>query len=433
MLILVTKLLIVASEWVGNITLSPSSKFYDQIRAISGIKGWPLDLNFTICKDIKENSICTGQVVILTGGANIAANITNLNASAAIVITNSHHSVNITAPVFEISEQHSLGLINTPDLSMRILYDYNCNFYIVHCEEYTSTITIITISLILWGLGIILWVFNNSHVNSAHAELFHKISTAILIFKALNLTAHMLIYTFCPFEKIVTEEILELFKKQTRSLYETAFFAYLLLLSKGWLLIMNTMNRKEFNYLIIVVIIIYIFDSALNIIGYGISSATMVMHLLVISHCIGFAMQTIKTLNSQLQVMRETGMDLLIPVTKSKKSLFMILCILTYGYFIEEYLVYINFEGMDDPYSKLEYQTISMPCLFHEIIEMVSIGGIFYLYRARNMGRFFSVEFDSRPSFRRVLPFYESNGGCEDGIMAVVCLPRNKFVVGKIE
>ncbi|OMJ73094.1 hypothetical protein SteCoe_28296 [Stentor coeruleus] len=428
MIILITKLLIVASEWVGNITLSPSLKFYGQIRAVSGIKNWPLDLNFTICKDIEYNRKCTDKVVILADVSNIGVNITNLNASAAIVISNTHHSVNITIPVFEISEQHSLGLINTSDTSMRILYDYD-----FHCEEYTSTIKIITISLILWGLGIILWVYNNSHINSAHAELFHKFSTAILIFKALNLTAHMLIYTFCPFEKIVTEEILELFKKQTRSLYETAFFAYLLLLSKGWLLVMNTMDRKEFNYLIIVVIIIYIFDSALNIIGYGIGSATMVMYLLVITHYIGFAMQTIKSLNSQLQVMRETGMDLLIPVTKNKRFLFMILCSLTCGYFIEEYLVYINFEGMDDPYSKLDYQTISMSCFFHEIIEMVSIGGIFYLYRARNMGRFFSVEFDSRPSFRRVLPFYESNDECEDGVMVVVCLPRNKYVVGKIE
>jgi hypothetical protein len=316
---------------------------------------------------------------------------------------------------------------------MRIQYSKNRNHYTVHCEEYTATLAILTLTFILWGVGVFLWIHNNSRTNSAYAELFHKFSTTILIFKVLNLFANLMKLGFCHIDTDVTQEFLDLLNKQTRSLYETAFFAYIILLSKGWSLVMNIMDRKEFNYLIIVIIIIYIFDSAVNIIGERIVFGVWFLYMIVVVHCFCFAFQTFKILNNQLRVVRDTGMDLLVPITKSKRLLFIAFCGFLCGYFAEEYLVHKVFKLQYDPYVKLDYETLTMFYLFHEMLEMVTIGGVFYLYRARNMGRFFTMEFDSRESFRRVLPFYESKETCQEGIIMTICLPRNKIIIGKIE
>ncbi|OMJ84121.1 hypothetical protein SteCoe_14812 [Stentor coeruleus] len=428
MLILITLLLAASSEWVGNITLYPSNNIFTGIRAITKNSFRKIDLNFTICWDMAKSFNCSDKVVILQYSNTTEEIITSLNPSAAIIISNITHYKNFTIPVFEISEKNAQGLINFSDTIMRIRYSKN-----PHCEEYTATLAILTLTFILWGVGVFLWIHNNSRTNSAYAELFHKFSTTILIFKVLNLFANLMKLSFCHVDIDVTQEFLDLLNKQTRSLYETAFFAYIILLSKGWSLIMNTMDRKEFNYLIIVIIIIYIFDSAVNIIGERIVFGIWFLYLIVVVHCFGFALQTFKVLNNQLQAVRDTGMDLLIPITKSKRLLFVAFCGFMCGYFAEEYFVHEVFGWKYNPYVKLDYEIVTLFHLFHEMLEMVTIGGIFYLYRARNMGRFFTMEFDSRESFRRVLPFYESKETCQEGVVMAVCLPRNKIIIGKIE
>ena len=48
------------------------------------------------------------------------------------------------------------------------------------------------------------------------------------------------------------------------------------------------------------------------------------------------------------------------------------------------------------------------------------------------MGRFFTVDFESRSDFRRALPFYESSKECNEGSLITVLLPQNRFMLGKL-
>ena len=280
-----------------------------------------------------------------------------------------------------------------------------------------------------WVLVLSVWLYNNYRLNSMNADLFHKFSTSILIFKLLNITASLIIRLNCPIEERMTVEFLDLFFKQTRSLYETSFFAYLLLVSKGWILVLNTMDRKEFNYFVIIVILIYIFDSAVNIISLGMQEITLILYVIVISHIILFGVRTIKAIRTQASVIEETGMDLLVPVTRMKRRIFYMFLAIALGYFLGELAVHYTF----DKSGPLDFSSYYWFCFFHEILEILTISGIFYLYRARDMGRFFTVEFDGRPGFRRILPFYEAKKECDEGVMLAVILPRNKVMIAKAD
>jgi hypothetical protein len=282
--------------------------------------------------------------------------------------------------------------------------------------------------LALW-VGITgLWIYNNHTTNSADAELFHKFSTVILVFKTLNLLAMFSASVFCPIRNMMTWEFLELFEKQTRSLYETSFFAYLLLLSKGWVLVVNTMDKKEFNYLIIVIIFIYILDSAVNIIGLGIIYLVYLLYLVVIVHVASFSITSLKLIKAQILLIQETGIDSLLPVSKEKRRQFLIFLVVSFSYFISEFCVHWIFNEVKE----LDFKKQRLSYLSHEIIELIPIATIFYLYRARKLGRFYSVELQSSPGFQRILPFYEAKKDCSSGILLAVTLPKGTLKLGKL-
>ena len=232
----------------------------------------------------------------------------------------------------------------------------------------------------------------------------------------------------CPVQSLMTREFLELFEKQTRSLYETSFFALLLILSKGWVLVVSSMNKREFNYLIIVIIFIYILDSAVNIIGLEIIYFAYLLYLIVTVHMALFSVSGFKILKTQIALISETGMDLLLPIAKSKKTQLIKFLIISTGYFLCELLAQFYFRDVGE----LEFDQQRLSCFFNEIIELLSISAIFYLYRARRLGRYYSIELQSSPGFQRILPFYEAKKDCADGIILAVSLPRGTLKLGKL-
>mmetsp|Transcript_9135 Transcript_9135/g.9085 ORF Transcript_9135/g.9085 Transcript_9135/m.9085 type:complete len:88 (+) Transcript_9135:91-354(+) len=62
-------------------------------------------------------------------------------------------------------------------------------FYIYHCEEYWPLISTSIFFVAIW-LGIIsLWCYNNHYMNAAYAQLFHKSSSVVILFKVLTTVA----------------------------------------------------------------------------------------------------------------------------------------------------------------------------------------------------------------------------------------------------
>ena len=424
MIYLVLLSVIAGSEWIGNITLHPSNKTHHNLQLKNyGIASTQLELNADL--DICRSSSCVNQVSIHLYNSSTLYDLSRLNSTVAIIISDDDFRSNLTATVFKISTVDAGDLLEDESTWLTLCYNYDCS-------DYGPLLIMYTILFLVWVFGTMLWVYNNHQVNYSHAELFHKFCTVVLVFKLLNVVGTLVEFLHCPPSRM-TLEMLELFQKQTRSLYETSFFAYLLLLSKGWHLIMSTMGRKEFNYLVILIIFIYIFDSAVNIIGIKLKTVSFLMYCVVVLHILAFGMRTIKLLHTQMEVIRETGMELLLPVTVKKRNIFMIFLALMIGYFIGEYLMHFYLFHEVEKLDKTPYEKFILGNGVHELVEALTIFGIFYLYRARDMGRFFTIDFDSRPSFMRILPFYESNRECEDGLFMTVILPRQKIMLGKLK
>jgi hypothetical protein len=120
-------------------------------------------------------------------------------------------------------------------------------------------------------------------------------------------------------------------------------------------------------------------------------------------------------------------------ITLGKKRLFLIFFGFTIVYFIEEFLIHNVIDISYSSYSKMDYHAFNWFCFLHEIIEIVTVGSIFYLYRARNLGRFATIEIDRISSLGLVLPFYESNSQCEEGLFATISMPGKKILLGKLD
>ena len=413
-----------SGEWIGNITLHPSNKTHHNLKIKNyGIGATQLELNADL--EICKSSSCVHKVSILPYNTSTLYELSKCNSTVAIIITDDNFKSNLSATVFKMSTTDAGDLLEDDSTSLTLCYNYDCS-------DYGPLLILYTILFVMWVFGTTLWVYNNHQANHSHAELFHKFCTVLLVFKLLNVVANLAEYLHCPPARM-TLEVLELFQKQTRSLYETSFFAYLLLLSKGWFLIMNTMGRKEFNYLVILVIFIYIFDSAVNIIGLRLKSVSFFMYCVVVFHVLVFGINTLKLLHTQMEVIRETGMDLLLPVTVKKKNIFVVFLAIMMGYFVGEYLMHFYLFSAVERLDKPSNEKLVLESGVHEFVEAATIFGIFYLYRARDMGRFFTVDFESRPSFMRILPFYESKRECEDGLFMTVILPRKKIMLGKLK
>ena len=88
--------------------------------------------------------------------------------------------------------------------------------------------------------------------------------------------------------------------KQTRTLYETSFFFSLLIISKGWMLIRNHITRKEFKYLIIYMLIVYLLDSIVNIIDLISTYFSLILYFSLAGHCGWYSRSTLKGLEGQL-------------------------------------------------------------------------------------------------------------------------------------
>jgi hypothetical protein len=127
MLFIISLFLIVASEWVGNITLSPSMKTYSSIRLVTSLPNWPLVLNLPICQLINLTTNCTDKAIIISETTNIIETLESSTPSIVIIIRNNHRTIISDALIFEISEKNTEGLLNTTDSSLQILFDYNCN------------------------------------------------------------------------------------------------------------------------------------------------------------------------------------------------------------------------------------------------------------------------------------------------------------------
>ncbi|CAG9322522.1 unnamed protein product [Blepharisma stoltei] len=355
------------------------------------------------------------------------------NATAVILILNGTTLWQSNIPAFAMSPGDGSSFLKELSSTNSTLstIDY---FYIYHCEEYWPLISTSILFVVIW-LGIIsMWCYNNHYANADHAQLFHKSSSVVILFKVLTTVAWFFETRNCP-PTLLGNEVIGLLKKQTRSLYETSFFFLLILLSKGWSVSRNSISRKEMNYQLMYLVLIYIMDSAANIIGPVMNTIALMMYLSLFIHISLYCCSTIKSLFIQAEVINEARVLHLLPIVAKKKRIFYSFTVLCFFYFFGEFSIHILLSDSILDIDITWQMKYAMWNLAHEFMEVFIIGGILYLYRARNMGRFFSLDLlDSEEVQQlRIIPFYEANTekSSEETGLIIFLQPESTLLVGK--
>ena len=432
-------------EWTGELHLTGVSSVYSNLTSL-GINVSSKQKRFNSSGLVCLEGLCSKEdssaIVIAYLGKNLNETISyseSLNASAVILITDETEiewPLNYTG--FRMNQTEGQKLteeVNSVEYAWgNLVYYFKCKDYLDHCERLQYLEVLFEILLYLW-LGFLGWWFYNNHYkNAEHAEHFHKLSTLVLVFKFLNILASLSEVKNCP-PTTVSSELLGLMRKQCRTLYETSFFSLILLLSKGWLVSRNNMSRNEFNYIVLVLIGVYIMDSATNIIGSPVAFMTFFMYAGLMFHGATYCYSTWKGIQAHIDLVQQTGINHLSAVCEYKKVMFSRFMLLFFGYFLAEALIHFVVENLFVDLDAYMQTKIAIWYSFHEAMELAILMSIFFLYRARYLGRYFSLlVFEmEQPVSRSIIPFYQTaKKSVSSECIIATALPDNSIKLAKL-
>lgn len=282
-------------------------------------------------------------------------------------------------------------------------------FKLVDCEELRFLVRVFAASTAVtirqvWTVFLGVWVCNNSYWNLRNVRFSHKLLTFVLVFKAIGVYCSFSLYNSCPFER-VTAGLLELVQNQFRTLYETAYLSLLLVLCKGFLVTREVPSRSEFNHLAVLASTVYVTVSAYNIMGEQIGLMVFAMYSALWIHCTYYSFGVCRVVLQRLRLSVRNRVPDLITAWRAKKTLFFTFSVAVQLYFFGELTVHLIIR--DWSFGLLSgYNVVGVNVSVHEGLELLVLGAIFYLYRARPRGPFFEVMGEERAPPRQTTHYH---------------------------
>lgn len=256
----------------------------------------------------------------------------------------------------------------------------------------------------IWAVFLVAWVCNNSYWNARSVRFSHKLLTFVLVFKAIGVYCSFSLYNSCPFER-VTAGLLELVQNQFRTLYETAYLSLLLVLCKGFLVTREVPSRTEFNHLAVLASTVYVTVSAYNIMGEQIGLMVFAMYAALWIHCTYYSLGVCRVVIDRLALSRRNRVPDLITAWQAKKTLFLTFAAVAQFYFFGELTVHLIIR--DWSFGQLSgYNVVGVNVSVHEGLELLVLGVIFFLFRARPRGPFFEVMGEERAPPRQTTHYH---------------------------
>lgn len=255
-----------------------------------------------------------------------------------------------------------------------------------------------------WMVFLAVWVCNNSYWNVRHVSLMQKVLTLILVFKTLGVYASFSLYMSCPFDR-VSYGLLQLVQNQFRTLYETSYLCLLLVLSKGLFLIRSEFTRAEFNHISILASIIYVTVSAYNIMGDQISVMVFCMYLTLWVHCTYFSYLAYRIILERIRLAESTQVADMSRAWFIKRRMFCMFCAATQVYFAGELVIHMGISDWSFGLVHSTYDVNAINVGVHEALEVLVLGAIFFVYRAKPQGRFFTLLNDGGVFPRQTLEY----------------------------
>jgi hypothetical protein len=185
-------------------------------------------------------------------------------------------------------------------------------------------------------------------------------------------------------------------------------------------IIKDELSRNEFNSLAGSISIIYILDSGYNVIGADMDNLMLGLYCGIYGLCFLSNLLTCRMIQTQQTVVRALNVPEMDDACVIKRQMFLWFTAILHAYFAFELLIHVLLGDFTAWFSSARNIQYTIWVSLHESFEVIFIGLIFYLYRAKDRGLFFNFLQDEEPPLSAVVvPYYkarsEPNGDLSEG------------------
>lgn len=415
------------AEWVGIMLIPELGLFFYNLTRLD--KSEEFKIEGYLCL----SSYCLSPSILIhhnESSKQTQNRIQEIRPTISIIFSNSTtQSYPHTLPIFHLKESayYELApyLIANSSIKTEIFYQYDCNYYLDHCERTNHLQSFYSTLALSWTFGFVIWAVNTYYINFNHSKSYQRASTAVIIFKILSVVCAVWYWT-CPFD-ISAGQIVSLLKAQCLSLYQTTLMCFHLFLAQGVYMLDDSVTRRTASYSMLIMLLTYIFACSSNLLGSSLKIASVSILVLIMAHVGYFSWQTFKKLQLQLQNALDVGSMSLTSVAKQKIQMFAIVSVLQILYFVGALAMSLINDEDSVMEARREKIVHGYRLILIESYEFTLACCLFYVLRARMMSQYFFTDISHRGY--SVLPFYRADSETSIGDIALVETPR-KFVIG---
>jgi hypothetical protein len=220
------------------------------------------------------------------------------------------------------------------------------------------------------------------------------------------------------------------------TLYNTFTYSSFLLISKGFCVIRDLISSQEASYLALIMTAVYFGFSA-----YALNSSlsvVLVLSLIVVQYCVlKYAQQSIAVLKDQLARLALSNIDVLMLPTHQKLVMMTTFSCLAWIYFVTQATVFFLAVTFF-PWYYDDFQAVYSTKTMDEATQLVCVGLVFFVFRARYHGQYFNIELSNVLS-QRTPAFYSCSFSNQSAVVpsalgedapVVLVLPMQGVSVG---
>ncbi|CAG9316541.1 unnamed protein product [Blepharisma stoltei] len=257
----------------------------------------------------------------------------------------------------------------------------------------------------IWTIYFIYWIINTYIKNIQHIKPLHKIITFIVIFKMMNVD-------FAALQSFTCRDTSDLYPywslgyTSTYTLYNTFLYTSFILISKGFCVTRELLDRTEVTVIAMTMGLSYLGFSAYMIQQMEFSFFLIVMIFVFFHLNVKYTIENIKSLQDRYNILRNANLPGLLSSYMMKINMLKFYLLILHIFFIEELSVILAVEigeiVLED--STLRYSDyINIP---DEIFESIGIMIILFIFKAKDRGQLFFLSiYQDETEDQRPAPF----------------------------
>lgn len=245
----------------------------------------------------------------------------------------------------------------------------------IDCDTYQYVPLVYLLLVPVWWLLTVLWTWNTYRAHAAHARDLHRLLCWVPIMQFVHAVLSLFHFSGCPWENTLAL-VYTTFWAVVSILKEPVALLCLLLVSKGWCITRNTLQRREVCFAGCNLTLLYAAVSVWLSMQSVLATVPMVMMYLAMLGDISLSiLANLRILKAQLLALRSFGIDPCTTPAHRKYVMFVRLAKFTALYVLCELTIHLSFDGRDSFFW--------LYVLLHQLMELGIAVGIGYTFRAQ--------------------------------------------------